>query len=93
VKDGGEFKELQRRVSRLNFRVKDFSIISKLKSKVEEQLRRMARDIVSVHLVKNNIALAPAGDGEVVGIRKLGDPNDYSSITGIKLSEALGCII
>jgi CRISPR-associated endonuclease/helicase Cas3 len=93
VKDDGKFEELQERLTQLDFRIREFKVIAHLKSKVEEQLRRMAGDIVSIRLVESKIDLAPVANAEAVGIRKIGDPDDYSSITGIKLSGPYGCII
>ena len=93
VKNDGEFEELQKRVEQLDYRVKNFKVIAHLKSKVEEQLRRMAGDIVAIRLADSKKAFAPFSNGEVVGIRKLADPDDYSPVTGIKLNGAGGCII
>jgi len=94
VKHDGKFEELQERVNRLDYRTKDFNEIVRLKSRVEEQLRKMIGNIVAVRLREDRLDQAPPVDGEaVVGILKLADPSDYSSITGIKLSEASGNII
>ena len=84
---------MQERVAQLDYRNKDFSVIRHLKSKVEEQLRRMAGDIVSIRVAESKKDIAPFSNGEIVGIRYLADPDDYSSVTGIKLSGAGGCII
>jgi CRISPR-associated endonuclease/helicase Cas3 len=94
VKHDGAFEELQSRIAQLDFRTRDFDVIAPLKAKVEEQLRRMAGNVVAVRLGNNNQTQAPPSDGEAVaGIYKLADPDDYSSITGIKLSGASGNII
>ncbi len=93
VKNDGEFEKLQQQVEQLDYRVKDFKVIAHLKSKVEEQLRRMAGDIVAIRLADSKKDFAPFSNGEVVGIRKLADPDDYSPMTGIKLNGAGGCII
>src|SRR5205085_11108246 len=94
VKHDGKFEELQERVSRLDYRIKDFNEIVYLKAQVEEQLRRMAGDIVAVRLSVDRSKHAPPCDGEeTVGIFNLADPDDYSPITGIKLNEASGNII
>ncbi len=94
VKHDGKFEELQERVSQLDYRLKDFTEIVRLKARVEEQLRKMNGNIVAIRLREDRLNQAPPVDGkEVVGILKLADPSDYSSITGIKLSEASGNII
>jgi CRISPR-associated endonuclease/helicase Cas3 len=94
VKNDGEFEELESRIAQLDFRIKDFNVIAPLKAKVEEQLRRMAGNIVAIRLGNNIQMQAPPSDGETVaGIHKLADPNDYSSIAGIQLSGASGNII
>lgn len=93
VKQDGRFEELLERVEKLDYRNRDFNVIMHLKSKVEEQLRRMTGDIVSIRLPENKKEFAPFSNGEVVGIRYLADPDDYSPVTGIKLSGTGGCII
>ena len=93
VMNDGRFEELQDRVAQLDYRLKDFSVIKHLKSRVEEQLRRIAGDIVAFRLSRNDLKQAPPANGEVVGICQLADPIDYSSITGIRLSGASGNII
>jgi CRISPR-associated endonuclease/helicase Cas3 len=93
VKDDDKFEELQNRVEQLDYRIKNFNEIMYLKSKVEEQLRRMAGDVVAVRVNQNKQNQAPPSGGEVAGIRKLFNPGDYSSINGIALSGALGVII
>jgi hypothetical protein len=93
VKDDAKFGVLQERVAQLDYRIKDFSEIARLKSKVEEQLRRMAGDIITIRLSEYNQESAPHYSNEALNIRKLADPDDYSYITGIKLSGGGGCII
>lgn len=94
VKHDGEFEILQSRIAQLDFRIKDFEVIAPLKAKVEEQLRRMAGNVVAFRRGINNQAQAPPSDGEAVaGIHRLADPDDYSSLTGIKLSGTSGNII
>jgi CRISPR-associated endonuclease/helicase Cas3 len=94
VKHDGKYEELQERVSQLDYHVKDFSEIVRLKANVEAQLRRMASNIVTIRLSQDKQDQAPPRDGiEILGIRKLADASDYSPITGIKLSEASGNII
>lgn len=94
VKHDGAFEELQSRIAQLDFRIKDFGVIARLKAKIEEQLRRMAGNIVAIRFGSNDQKQAPPHDGKAVAnIYKLADPDDYSSITGIKLSGASGNII
>jgi hypothetical protein len=53
----------------------------------------MAGDIITIRFGEHNQESAPQYSDEALSIRKLADPDDYSSITGIKLSSAGGCII
>jgi len=93
IKDDSKFEELQNRVAQLDYRIKEFNEIARLKSKVEEQLRRMAGDIITIRFGEHNQESAPKYSDEALSIRKLADPDDYSSVIGIKLSSAGGCII
>ncbi len=94
VKDDGKFEDLQEKVAQLDHRITDFSEIARLKSKVEAQLRHMAGDIITIRLGEYGQKSAPQHSGdETLSIRKLADPDDYSSITGIKFGGAGGCII
>lgn len=93
VGNDGEFAKLVEHVERLDYRTKDFDAIKLLKSRVEEQLRRMAGDIVAVRIPENKRHLAPVPDGEILGISKLADPADYSPVTGISTGGSYGNII
>ncbi len=85
------FGELEKRVQQLDYRIKDFATIKLLKFRVEDQLRRMAGDIVTIRLTENNPE--PMYSKEVIGIRNLADPDDYSSVTGIRLGGGSSNII
>jgi CRISPR-associated endonuclease/helicase Cas3 len=93
VYDDGKFEELQEQVERLDYRIKDFNEIVRLKSRVEEQLRHMAGDIVNFRVSRNRRSAAPPAEAEAVGILKLAFPEDYSAVTGIRLNEDAGYII
>jgi CRISPR-associated endonuclease/helicase Cas3 len=94
VKNDDAFEELNCRLGQLDYRIKDFDQIRFLKSKVEEQLRRMAGDVVTIRLSEDKQRNAPPYNGkELAGIRKLAEPDDYSQLTGLNVTESSGNII
>ncbi|MFN7947723.1 MAG: CRISPR-associated helicase Cas3' [Blastocatellia bacterium] len=67
-----------------------FAEAKKRRIAIEIRLREMSADLVQFRLPKGKSA--PQFSGEILGIRKLADPDDYSGETGIRL-ETGGCII
>lgn len=94
IKHDGAFDELERRVAMLDYKEKDYNVIAYLKSKVEEQLRLMAGNVVAVRVRVDDRNQVPPVNGEsCCGLHLLADLSDYSSIYGVRLSGSSGNII
>lgn len=86
--DDSRFEDLEQLTSIKSTR--SFADAKKNRIAIEIKLREMASDIVQFRLPRGKAF--PSFSGEVLGIRKLADSDDYSSEFGISL-EGGGCII
>jgi CRISPR-associated endonuclease/helicase Cas3 len=93
VHDDEEFDELSVRVEAVDYREKDFERMTRLKSRVDEQLRRMAANVVTIRVPEARRDTLPLAKAEAAGILWLDDPKDYSPILGMQFSGSRGCII
>jgi CRISPR-associated endonuclease/helicase Cas3 len=84
--DDREFENLQEIFSE-KILPRDFPKLRIQKNKIKSQLQKMSARIVNLRLFTPDLAPAQNGE-EVCGIRELANSDDYSEITGIRLSSA-----
>lgn len=86
-----EFKKLQA-IFDERIPPRDFPKLRIQRSRIKSQLQKMSSRFVNLRLFTQDLAPAQNGE-EICGIRELANLDDYSEITGIRLSANAGFII
>lgn len=86
-----EFEKLQENFAE-NIPPRDFAKLRIQRNKIKSQLQKMSSHIVNLRLLNQDLAPAQNGE-EICGIRELANLDDYSEVTGIRLSANAGFII